>query len=132
MAVEGYANRCLRFSGKFDRCNGVDAKTCFRAKPATDMVGDDADLVTVELVSLRDQLHQMKYRLRRNMQGQAAGIEAGHRGMRLEAGMGLARGAEDALDEQRIIGFDGCGDRAAHGLRLLRKSGSRTSHILSP
>ncbi|OIQ66063.1 hypothetical protein GALL_523730 [mine drainage metagenome] len=112
--VEGDANGRLRLARELDRGDGVDTEAGLRAKSAADVVGDHADLVAVEPVSLRNKFHQMKHRLRRDVQGQAITVEAGHGGVRLEAGVRLARGPEDTLDQQRVVRFGRRRDRVPH------------------
>ena len=82
------------------------------------MIGDDADLVVVELVALGDQLHQMEHRLRRDVHGEPVAVEARDGGMRLEAGMRLRAGAEGAFDQQRIVRRARAVDPAPRLLRL--------------
>ena len=63
MPVEDDSHRRFRRARELDRGDRLDAELGLRAKAAADMIGDDADLVVVELVALGDQLRQMEHRL---------------------------------------------------------------------
>ncbi len=97
MPVIRNSDRRFRRARQLDRRHRLHAKARLRAKAAADMIGDDAHLVVVELVAFGDQLLQVEYRLRGNMHGEAVAVETRHRRMRLQAGMLLRGGAENAL-----------------------------------
>ena len=103
MPVESDPHRRLGLARELNRRHGLHAKAGLRAEAAADMVRHHSDLVMVELVAFGDQLHQVEYRLRRDMHGKAVAIEAGDGCVRLEAGVLLRAGTECPLDQQRIL-----------------------------
>ncbi len=123
--VVGDPDRRLRRARQLDRRDRLHADASLRAEAAADMIGDHAHLVVTELVAFGDQLLQLEYRLRRDMQGQALAVEAGDGGMRLEAGMRLRTGAECRLDQQRIARLARVIEQASRLLCLLREDRGR-------
>ena len=132
MAVVGDADRRLGGARQIDRGRRLHAEAGLRAETAADMIGDDADLVVVELVALGDQLHQMEHALRRGVHGEAVAVEMRDRGMRLEAGMRLRAGAEHAFDQQRILRLARAFDPASHLLGLERERRRRSADVCLP
>ena len=132
VAVVGDADRRLGGARQLDRGGRLHAEAGLRAETAADMVGDHLHLVVIELVAFGDQLHQMEHRLRRDVHGQAVAVETGDGGMRLQAGMRLRAGPEDAFDQQRIVGLARALDPAPHFLRLERERRRRPADIALP